>query len=742
MPNEFTVSMSVENIGPHFGPRTLTYSGTVQSNKTIIFSTNGTGKSFVSRAFRLCTIPNRNETADDVLSIGEDEGHFRFGIHNNAIDKKLELTIKRGSFPVVSNSTGFLFHVFNSDYVEENIRPKHYSPDGNITGYILGKVQIDLTEEKAKEIALTSEVDTDSKAIDKIIETAKMFLRQYGVTSNTTEYQAITRTKVEQGFGYEQSGSVEEYIENLNKLATVPDNLADIAFSLPQQDLSFFDALKSVLLQAYPESKWDEEFVKYYKEHLAFIEAGLAFSDADKTCPFCKRDYDANALSLIHQYNQYRNDQEAKIINKLKNLMSLVIQIMNAIDREDTKNTAVEVQLLKIQQYFPSLSTSAIEKLVKFDEYKQAFQALIDTITAKTENLCMPIDNAEGIIEDCISAWKEILCIQTRNRETIELVNKTKNNVNTERLQLRRQLCKAKSIALQDGLFPKMKALSDKKAILKKLHDTIVEKEEQAKISKRHKVYETLRGCLNRFFSGKYDIDEDTFQIRFLGTNIGDKASRILSDGEKNIVAFCWYLAETHTVVNSEDDYNKLFFVIDDPISSMDFHYVYAVAQTIRDLKRIFGFSGNERVWVLTHNLEFFSIIMRNYILSNALTMKPGSITPFKHELLMPYESHLNDLIEIVDGTQHPNHTTGNSIRHVIETISRFENPEMGLDTFIRNNEMLSKDACIYTLCQDTSHGYVRYESPYSEDVLYEAAKTVINFIETKYPGQIKAKRA
>lgn len=63
------------------------------------------------------------------------------------------------------------------------------------------------------------------------------------------------------------------------------------------------------------------------------------------------------------------------------------------------------------------------------------------------------------------------------------------------------------------------------------------------------------------------------------------------------------------------------------------------------------------------------------------------------------------------------------------------------LETFIRDNEMLSKDACIYTLCQDTSHGYVRFESPYSEDVLREAAKTVISFIEARYPGQIKTKR-
>ena len=81
MANKFTVSMNVDNIGPHFGLNALKYSDTVESNKTIIFSTNGTGKSFVSRAFRLCTPSLPSKTADDVLSIGQDEGYFQFRIH-------------------------------------------------------------------------------------------------------------------------------------------------------------------------------------------------------------------------------------------------------------------------------------------------------------------------------------------------------------------------------------------------------------------------------------------------------------------------------------------------------------------------------------------------------------------------------------------------------------------------------------------------------------------------------------
>lgn len=41
-----------------------------------------------------------------------------------------------------------IFHSFNSDFVDENVRPNDYNPQKDITGYILGRNQIDLTSEK------------------------------------------------------------------------------------------------------------------------------------------------------------------------------------------------------------------------------------------------------------------------------------------------------------------------------------------------------------------------------------------------------------------------------------------------------------------------------------------------------------------------------------------------------------------------------------------------------------------
>lgn len=156
---KFTVSLNIENIGPHSDNQKIAFSQEVDSNKAIFFATNGTGKSFISRAFRLCSPSMAGSLADDVLTIGKDNGQMQFSIHADNIAKELKADVHRGTAPIVQNNTGLLFHVFNNDYVEENIKQKNYTPDGQIEGYILGKVQIDLSEDKRREKDLGAEVE-------------------------------------------------------------------------------------------------------------------------------------------------------------------------------------------------------------------------------------------------------------------------------------------------------------------------------------------------------------------------------------------------------------------------------------------------------------------------------------------------------------------------------------------------------------------------------------------------------
>ena len=106
----------------------------------------------------------------------------------------------------------------------------------------------------------------------------------------------------------------------------------------------------------------------------------------------------------------------------------------------------------------------------------------------------------------------------------------------------------------------------------------------------------------------------------------------------------------------------------------------------------------------------------------------------------MPYEEHLNDiyLVSQNDSKYLPNHTTPNSMRHVLETICRFENPKMKLEAFIKKYPKLNECSYIYSLVQDGSHGIIRKQNNILQEDVIRGCQTIIEFLKENYEGQIE----
>lgn len=733
---DFNISLDVENIGPHTGDKQIHFSETVNSNKLAIYAPNGTGKSFISRAFRLASPDASLGVADKVLSMGKDNGALKFGINGT---KTLEISISRGTHPIVNNNTGLIFYTFNSDYVDENIRANNYNPDGNITGYILGRVQIDLTEDRRREQSLKDAIASLSSQITQTISAKKEFLRRSGVAPGTNEMGLFTVNSVRDKNDVSCSSSSTEILGRLNILKSMPENVKDVLIPQIRINTQTYDEAEEILHTIFPKTEWDSEFVEYYRSHTNFILKGLDSIHDDGRCPFCREPFSESALDMIGKYRAYSQDKEAQTIKRIKDLIDKIKNDISAIESFAQSTGNSESSILKLKKYFPSLSDTDIEVPSFDDSFFSTFYALTEALERKTTHLSGEIRLPSGTVDACKHILSRFEEIARGNSLIISRVNRTKNDINKERLALRRNLCKSAFLELQTELRPRFNESDEKKQELQRLQGEIRTKEEQERTSKKEKVYETLTSLLNQFFFGKYTVDRETFHLSLNGVSIDDKAANVLSDGEKSIVAFCLFLANVHRYVEHEDDYGKLFFIIDDPISSMDFQYVYTLAQLLRRLWNLLEIEGNERIWVLTHNLEFFSIISRNHVIGDrsSFEMRPGCISRVNSNLLLPYENHLRDIVKIARNEQAPTHTTPNSIRHVIETVCRFEYPSKNLSNYIEENDALSSNTVIYSLCQDMSHGYIREQPPYSEEILREACLTLYRFMASNYSGQI-----
>ncbi|MCK9151380.1 AAA family ATPase [Methanobacterium alcaliphilum] len=728
------INLDLKNLGPHVD---LNFSDKTSSIKMGIFANNGLGKTFISRAFRLASPLCNVKSTNHLLTTNENKGKFIFKIdHKKQSAKKLEIIFKKDSKPLIKDNTGYLFHVFNREYVSENLESADFKPDDNISGYILGKTNIDVTKEKKELNDLLQDQKRIHKKMNNAIQKAILELDDLKISKNTKEYKEVNFDKVIQNIEIKETQSFDSLKEDHQKLKAMPDGIKDINELSFHIDISLIDEVEYLLKTSFSKSNLNKQFVEDIKSKQDFIEHGInLYKFKDQHCPFCKQSLSNDAINLINKYNKYIGDSEAKTIKKMDNQIKKLDLLKEEIENHYNIFNEVYIQFNNLNNYLPS-SNFELKNLSNNDSVLVKIEELKSMLIHKKMDIEFTNFDFEKQIEFVMSFLNRLEKEFSGSNTEITLLNKTKNSISIERRKLNKKICNARYMFIlkeQKENIAKNKVLESK---ISELQLDIEEKENKSKIKKRTKVIRSLKYFLNFFFSDKYSFDENEFSITFMDQSLSNNAPHVLSDGEKGIVAFCYYLASVHTIIQKEDDYKKLFFVIDDPISSMDFNFVYKVTQSISIINQHFDPKSFDRFIILTHNLEFMNLLMSNRIIGQKYILKKNDIAIWNDQLMLPYENHLNDIIEIVNSNQKPSHTTPNSIRHVLETICHFENRNKNLAKFIFENPKLKCDSYIHSIIQDLSHGKVRYQ-PLPEDDLISACNVVVDFISERYPGQL-----
>ncbi|TGV00579.1 AAA family ATPase [Flavivirga rizhaonensis] len=745
MAKNITTEIKAENIGPHL---TINDSFPMSQLKLGVFANNGSGKTFISRAFRLLN-NNEAERVNKILTINKTKGSFNLKIseqkEGTTIHKKLSITLNKDKDAVIVNDTDYLFHVFNSDYVKDNIEELKYNPDGEIEGYILGKTKIDLTKEKKKVKSLHEEVVKKSEILTIEFKKGKEELDKQKINRGTGEYKFTVRNVYDDDLDYKEEKTYEELVKLNKTLNQSPDDIKDIEELNYSFNGDLLNEVKEISVTEYTKSKIAQSFKDKVISKQEFIESGLTLlskklkQDEDE-CPFCEQTLRVDAIKLIEDYNKYLDDSEALINSKISNCIKSIEELKVKLKTDENTFLRTNKDFNTLKKYIPSLIDVNLDEL-KETNLDTEFENIIELLKKKLKNIEIKISLSEykASIKKISNQVKILETNSTNNNKKINDFNLKKDNLKSEKLEINRRLCKAMYLKIQTSqkdLIKEIKTIHKEK---KELDKQIEEKESKEKVSKKIKVLENLKKHLKAFFGEKYSIDDD-FCFKFNKHILTDNATDVLSDGEKSIVAFCYYLADIHKLVERDDDYDKLFFIIDDPISSLDFHYVYAVSQIIRTLHKTLSIKEAKFI-VLTHNLEFMSILLRNEILSIPIVLANSKLSKLSRQLVMPYEEHLRDIYSVANGGSSC-HTTPNSVRHVLETINKFESPDKQLKAYCDQNDILKDNEFVFSLMHDGSHGNIRQQMPYNEEMIQKGCVAVIDFINSKFEGQINQIKA
>lgn len=214
-------------------------------------------------------------------------------------------------------------------------------------------------------------------------------------------------------------------------------------------------------------------------------------------------------------------------------------------------------------------------------------------------------------------------------------------------------------------------------------------------ISEQQKQTVNIEAAIRNINNGLIDLAITDFSIKQHSENLykivrgenTDKVFRSLSEGERMIISFLYFLELCRGKKEATETERKKIIVIDDPISSLSHIYVFNVGRLIKD--EFFGKKETkngttnwnynyEQVFILTHSLYFFYEITETKHEDRRETQKLFRLTKNDNGssfVPMNYEEIQNDYQaywSIVKDEKQPQALVANSMRNIIEYFFNF----------------------------------------------------------------------
>ena len=735
--------------------------------QNLVFARNGTGKSFLSRAFRCFDLHQQGKDLSKaafhlVSEESSDSANLTFSRGATSLG---ELALNKSTDSAAVNTDGTIFHVFSEDFVSDELRERGYEIDGDIKN----EITVDSDNIKVKELAndlasAQTAVDNGREKLAETFKTAKVaeLVTKAKVRKQLKEYINLTLDGVLQANTEKPAtppkvlSSIVEQLDTLKAIPAEPDYPQSVnGLDLQQVQIS---TVNKLLNEAVSPSTVADEFKQKVEAHHSFYEAGVTRVTDEHlgNCPFCEQPIIAGEpKALIDNFVAYFNDAEEKHRRALKQQASSIQTAHTSINSIETVLARQRSRFDKLKAFIPSQAAKVLEPPdAALQSLRNDLDVIEGSLSTKQKAIALPVSLGEQHLEANLGQLNKLI---SRNNDTCADLEKAVTKADDERRTLQRDACSVFGIEFAIEHWNDIETLRGLDEKLKALQQQLSELEKSGPSKHaKDRVADTFVLLLKEFFGDKYVFDKASFALKRGDNEMTRGPHRTLSDGEKTAIAFCYFIAAIHRRVNANSDYEKLFLVFDDPVTSMSYDYVFAIAQTLKHLNisklgeisvNPSKIDGNKSprpdLLVLTHSSYFFNVARANAVVKPEATFALSN-NGAKHTInrmsqyVAPFEQQLEHVYRVAHGKE-PDHSTGNCIRSVIEAVGRFCRPDKTTSvqdfiTFLAAEDGISiKSTLINSLC----HGTYYDETPTSDDITL-ACKEAVEVVERYAPGHLE----
>ena len=679
---------------------------------SVIYGKNGSGKSTFSKAV--------------LKASGKDIPE----IHNAMfLDKSGNPVI----LPVSADER--TIYVFNEQYIQDNIRIKE---EGLDTIVMLGQ-QVDLeeqiekaeTEKKDLETTLEKEENILGNYTDSSQVTAPRYYinrmnwalsgddnwagrvriidrdrRRNASVTDTTYQTIISNIPVKK-----QDEIKTEYELKLSQLRLAEDGGGKITKSARIDGIVAFDKERIIsLLQTKierPELSEREEYllslISSGKHEFLYQMKDFYENSTEVLCPFCRQ--------------SIQKDYKSDMAKSIKKILSKVV--------EEHKRDLKSAMITPISFDFTPFTNLQVELVNECRDYLTSLNQKIESINQLLQE---KIDNPYQSIEarEISLRLEEILKKLMLSFENLESARKEYNRPFENIPQLKRELTDLNNgmayyeivnfhnlyLEQDKKLKEQQKKVNDIKVKLEKCKTLIQSLQEQKKsISIAvNLINSSLRYV---FFSrDRLEIKAENDSYRLLSNGLPVRPKDV-SQGERNIIALCYFFTE---ILNQKEEAkayeDEMFLVIDDPISSFDRDNKIGIMSFLKEkINTIAKANKNTKIVVLSHDIQtIFDLEKIGQEVQKSATKKYGTkvwtyriseinqrnLVDFKYKNRHEYTEMLQEVYDFAkNGGNEYVLSIGNTLRRVLESFSTFYF-KMGIDEISYNQSILDmlSEAC------------------------------------------------
>ena len=494
--------------------------------------------------------------------------------------------------------------VFNQDYTEDTFHNVD-TQEGIITLDTVNKTAEEtIATAKIEKLRLEAEKRTRKEETEKEVTTLKDRIYKIGKQDIVTKEHYGSLKKCLKG--KTQKGKFSEKLEELSKNDKIETSLDDLAKEMSKSGINdespsplsnIDDTIKTNLSTIEKDDIWQEEIVgsqnSIFKEliekltHSDWLRQGIVqYIDKTDDCPFCTQNINEELKSKIKSYiDQAYQDK----IRKLKRLQS---------------------QYLSYQASIQQIVADCGDKISNHDVLINHIKDNIRVIEEKIEKPSTTkelIDSSE-VINNIMKQISEYNSKINNKKETLK-------NFTTEFWQILRNICDVDIIDYQQKENELDVFLDEQNRKIEEQKKTIDDNESKASNISEAMTY--INSILKQLGITNFHFDKVEGEnnqhkykiIRTGGTENGE-IFKTLSEGEKSLVTFLYFLQSCFgaSEQNKSADLNNRIIVIDDPIDSLSFNYMFEIATLIKN--KFLGFNNNtikfSQIFILTHHLYFF----------------------------------------------------------------------------------------------------------------------------------------